>query len=133
MSYACETAVQVKFWGIPIAFGASNPRVQAIYNLDQHPLSLTMKGAAIGLLFKAACAIPSCQPITEAIGRAVESLPYVSDACEIVGTDTVIAVALGTASAAYKLLEGYKNNYGNEYFQGDTSLINNMITLITGR
>lgn len=135
MSYASETAIQVTFWGIPIPFGATSPRGPAIYNLDQHPLSVTMKGVAIGLLFKMAfnyaSAIPSCRPITDVLVRAVESLPYVSDACDIVGTDKVISVALCTAGAAYKLMESYKNNRG--YFRGDTSLITNVITVITGK
>jgi hypothetical protein len=109
---ACESAVQVQFWGVPIAFGATNERSVAVYNLDRHPLSVSLKGFAIGVLakmaFNYASTVPSCQPITNAIVLGVESLPFVSEACKAIGTENVITAALCAAGAAYKLAEDYR-------------------------
>ncbi|MBS0635111.1 MAG: hypothetical protein JSR37_06580 [Verrucomicrobia bacterium] len=108
---ACETAVQVKFWGIPIAYGATDERSVAIYNLDRHPLSVTLKGVVIGMVakvaFNYASTVPSWQPITNAIVLGVESLPYVSDACKVIGTENVITTALCAAGATYKLAQDF--------------------------
>lgn len=129
---ACEAAVQVKFWGIPIAYGATDERSVAIYNLDRHPLSVSLKGVAIGMLaklaFSYATTVPSCQPITQAIVLGAESLPFVSDACKTIGTENVITTALCLAGVTYKLVQDFATPHP---FYG-RSLLANLKILLSG-